>query len=315
MKEIIGVLSKTLNVAETELTSALLDGEKFKDGAAKFIEDKFASKITAITEEQKQKYEESKKNIEGKVRKETAEIFEKNLRSKYGLSADKIGEELLKELEAKVETFKNASNDAEKIRASKTYLEDVNELQKQIAKAKEDGANEFKTKYDELQSSIEKEKRNSIISAKVQEQIDKLQLRDDIPAETMKILIDNAKNAVLNGAAYKVLENGDIIVVDEAGAAKKDHIGNPVKFDDIVANHIKAIPVKAAGDKGSGGGAGGSGGAGGGANAYAGPLPKDMNEMTKMLTEIGGEVRAGKKDLNYMKSAEAAFTAHLAEAK
>lgn len=312
MKEILSTLSKVLNVAESELSSALMDGDKVKDGAGKFIEDKFASKVSAITEEQKQKYEEAKKNLEGKTKKETAELFEKHLREKYGLSSDKIGEDLLKELDAKVETFKTAKTDPEKVRASETYLQDMNELKKQIDAAKEEAAKPFKTELETLKDSIQKEKVQGAVVKKVDEEIAKLALRDDLPKETMDAIISTVKQAVISGGSYKILENGDLIVVDENGHIKKDMHGNPVVVNDIISNHIKVIPTKAASDKGSAGG--GEGGKGGGVE-YKGALPKDSNEMVKMLAEIGQEVRAGKKTLDEMKSAEAAMVAHLSEQK
>lgn len=310
MKEILSTLSKVLNVAESELSSALMDGDKVKDGAGKFIEDKFAAKVTAITEEQKQKYEEAKKNIESKTKKETAELFEKNLREKYGLSSDKIGEDLLKELEAKVETFKTAKTDPEKVRASETYLQDMNELKKQIDAAKEEAAKPFKTELETLKESIQKEKVQGAVLKKVDDEIAKLALRDDLPKETMDAIVSTVKQAVINGGSYKILENGDLIVVDENGHIKKDMHGNPVVVNDIISNHIKVIPVKASNDKGS---AGAGEGGKGGAVEYKGPLPKDSNEMTKMLAELGSEVRAGKKTLDEMKSAEAAMVTHLSE--
>lgn len=313
MKEIISTLSKVLNVAETELTSALMDGEKVKDGAAKFIEDKFASKISAITEEQKQKYDEAKKNIEGKTKKETAELFEKHLREKYGLPSDKIGEDLLKELDAKVETFKTAKTDPEKVRASETYLQDITELKKQIEAAKEEAAKPFKTELETLKESIQKEKVQSSVLKKVEAEIAKLAIRDDLPKETLEAIINTAKQSVLAGGTYKILENGELIVIDEAGQIKKDSLGNAVSVDSIISTHIKVIPTKAATDKGSAGG--GEGGKGAGGAVWSGPLPKDHNEMTKMLSELSSEVRSGKKSLDEMKAAETAFVAHLTEQK
>lgn len=313
MKEIISTLSKVLNVAETELTSALMDGDKVKDGAAKFIEDKFASKISAITEEQKQKYEEAKKNIEGKTKKETAELFEKHLREKYALPGDKIGEDLLKELDAKVETFKTAKTDPEKVRASETYLQDITELKKQIDAAKEEAAKPFKTELENLKDSILKEKVQGSVLKKVEAEIAKLAIRDDLPKETMDAIINTAKQSVLAGGTYKILENGEIIVIDESGQIKKDALGNAVSVDSIIGTHIKVIPTKAASGKGSAGG-GGNGDPGGKA-VWSGPLPKDQNEMTNMLSEISSEVRSGKKTMEDMKAAEAAFVAHLTEQK
>lgn len=314
MNEILSTLSKVLNVAESELSSALMDGEKVKAGAAKFIEDKFAAKITAITEEQKQKFEEVKKNIEGKTKKETAEMFEKYLREKYALPTDKIGEDLLKELDAKVETFKTAKTDPEKVRASETYLQDINELKKQIDAAKEEAAKPFKTELETLKESIQKEKVQGSVLKKVEDEIAKLAMRDDLPKETMDAIINTAKQSVLAGGTYKILENGEIIVVDESGQMKKDALGNPVGLDSIINTHIKVIPTKAASDKGSAG-SGGAAGKGGGAVVWSGPLPKDHNEMTKMLSELSSEVRSGKKTMEDMKAAETAFVTHLTEQK
>jgi hypothetical protein len=40
-------------------------------------------------------------------------------------------------------------------------------------------------------------------------------------------------------------------------------------------------------------------------------MPKDTTEMSKLLTEIGSEVRAGKKDMAYMQAASEAMQKHL----
>ena len=311
MKELIGVLAKTLNIGESELSSALLDGDKLKAEAPKFLEDKYAAKFASIKDEEKAKYDEAKKNIEGKVTKETAQKFENALRAKYGLSSEKQGDELLTELYAKVDSFKNATSEPDKVRASDTYLNDINELKKQIEAQKEEAAKPFKTELETLKSKIATDQINSAVLAKADAFISSLQIRDDLPKETREAIIASAKQNILNGAKYKMLENGEIVVVNDDGTLKKDHLNADVKIDDIIKTAAVIIPVKAAGDKGSGGNGGnggGQGGNGGNGGAYNGPMPKDSAEMTKILHEMRTSGKSTKDDI---KAASDAMVAHL----
>lgn len=316
MNKVISALSKALNVAESELSSALLDGEKWKDSADAVILEKFTAKITSVKEELKADYEKAKENLLGKTKKETAEQFEKHLREKYGLPSDLIGQPLLDALDKKVAEFKDAKTDPEKIKSSDVYIQGINDERKRMEAERDKAVAEWKEKYETQQNEILKEKTHSAVRKAAEAHLATLSLRDDLPEETRKAIVETYHNSVLSRAKYKTLENGDVIVVDDTGQMAKDVLGNPITIKSIIESAASIIPVKASSGKGSPG-AGGKGEGGADGAKYTGVVPKSMDEYARISRELGAKMRTGEvtKEVydDFRKQAEEAIAAGAAK--
>lgn len=295
MKEIIGALSKALNVAESELTSALMDGEgKVKDGAAKFITDKFADHIKGINDAAEEKRKTDLENIKGKTVKETAEKFEKAIRDNLpGIDQALKGDDLLKVIPESISKIRTAQTEPDKIKTSETYITGLRETEEKL---KQEYEGKIKTKDEEfltLKSKVENDKVKTAILEKAREYHATLNLRDDIPATAIQHLIKTAEDGLVNGNKFKVLENGDIILVDDKGEMLKDQHGHSVKLTAKIEEAFKPVlDLTVAGKprKPNGKGDGDEGGTGGGASekltALGLSLPKNAADYENLMPKL-----------------------------
>lgn len=261
MKEIIGALSKALNVAESELSSALLDGEKVKDGAGAFITTKFSDHITKLNDEAETKRKRDVEQTQGRITKEIAEKFEKAIVDAVpGIDKGLKGEDLLKAVPEAIKKITNIQTEPDKIKASETYMQGIRETEERIKKEYED---KIKAKEDELvgiKSTVEKEKVSFAVLEAARKFENDLKLRTDIPAETIQLLKQTAQAELLNKNKFKVLENGEILAIGDDGQARKDPHGHTLKLENLIAEAYKPLEgLKAAADSKGDGGQGGSG--------------------------------------------------------
>ena len=301
MKELISALSKALNVAESELSSALLDGEKIKDGAGKFLDEKFAAHVAKINEEAETKRRTDVENTRGKYTKETAEKFEKAIADAVpGIDKNLKGDDLLKAIPEAIGKIKNITTEPEKIKASDTYMQGIREAEERVKKTYEDQLNAKQQEFETLKSTVEGEKVRAAVLAKAREFEDSLKLRNDIPAETIQALKAASQQMLLSGNKFKILENGEILAIDDKGEARKDAHGHTLKIESLITDAYKTLDglKVAANPKGDGGaGEGGGAGAGGGSvtiQSLGLTAPKTVADFDQFLTTASGLKDQGK---------------------
>jgi hypothetical protein len=306
-KELIGALSKALNVAESEVSSTLFDGDKIKDGAGKFIEDKFSAHVAKLNEDAEAKRKRDLEQAEGKFTKQTAEKFEKAISDAIpGIDKTLKGNDLLNAIPEAVKKITNIQTEPDKIKASETFIQGVREAEERVKKDYEGRITEKETALNDLKSNIEKEKVSNAVKAAARKFEDSLTLRTDIPAETIQALKATAQAALLSNNQFKVLENGEIVLIDEKGELRKDAHGHSLKLDSVITDAYKPLDglktaAKAKGDGGGGGGAGGGAGDTVTIESLGLSAPKNMEEYNVFLSsanKLKGEGKLGQSQFN-----------------
>lgn len=265
MKEIISALSKALNVAESDLSSGLLDGEKIKDGAEKFLSDKLADHYKKVTTEAKAESKEENENQVKKVRKETAEKFEKVIKTAVtGIDQTLIGDQLLEALPKQITKIATAgAEDPAKILSSEAHIKALKDAEEKIKADYDKRISDKEAELAAIKSASEKKELNERLLAEAAKVTSKLVIRDDVPAEAVATIRKAAEQQLLTGRNYKVLETGDIIIVKEDGSPDKDKHGNLIKLEDVITEAMKPLmAIAKAGEHRGDGGNGGSGGSG-----------------------------------------------------
>lgn len=231
LKELLfGVLTKTLNKSEQEITDLLYqkaeDSDELilKDGALEETLDIDASRVKTIQANVKP----SKKTLDDQYsrgKKESLTEFEKEVREKYGLETEKQGIELIElAVNSQVKSKPKLTDDDVKkhdlylaLEKDRVPKEDYEKLKEEFDQFKQ---NQDKAeKFREIRKSviIELEKLNPILSDNAEVRQTR---QDDFLSKFEKY-------------DYQIGENSDPLVL-ENGSRKEDKHGNPIVFKDFV---------------------------------------------------------------------------------
>ena len=242
MKGLIRALSKALNVAESELSSTLLDGEKEKDGAEQYLNDKLAARVKELNDAAEEKRKTDVQNTEGRVRKETAEKFEKQLITAIpGLDSALKGDDLLKTIPDAIAKIRTAEDEPTKIRTSKVYQDDLKAQAEKLKGEYEGEIAKKETALTELQKANQQKEVKATVTKLINDEIGKLKMRTDVDKEVINALISAAQQTVLSNH-FKISEKGELDVLDDKGQLATDAHGHFVKAIDVITKAIE--PVK-----------------------------------------------------------------------
>lgn len=175
MKEIekllIAFVGKTLKIPAEEATSLLFDkndeGEvTVKSKALETLLDKDSERIKVLKDEKQEFFDNGYK----KAQKEVLSDLEKEVKSEFDLSSSKQGLELIKELVSK-KLESTGELDDDKIKASPLYLKTLEDHKKNLKQVE----SEWKTKYEEREKTLEKQKTFDVVKQKIHDKISKLE--------------------------------------------------------------------------------------------------------------------------------------------
>lgn len=285
MKTIItGLLSTVYNLDKGKIAELIKDGEMSEEEqteALRQILEINASHISTV-KENAVKSVDSKELVKQGYNKAKAEImttFEDGLKSKFGVTTDKTGQDLIdfivSEKSAKG-TGEGLTDD--NIKASRIYQDLEQNSRNALKKVEED----FQKQIQDITDGYAYEKTFSNVSTKSMGIFNGL--NPILPAN--KEVADNQVNNFLatlrNG--YKFEEQGDRIVVKDAeGKVKEDGHGNSVSFEDFVKGEASKFFEFKQNNGGSGSGnKGGQGGQGGGSNLI---VPKTYEDLEKVMLD------------------------------
>lgn len=238
---LIGVLTKTLNRSEQEVTELLYQEEggelTLKEGAM----DEILSLDSVRVENIKKNAPidpERLKNEYGRGKKEALDGFEKALKEKYSIDVDKQGVELVDSiLAAKSKPTKMTDDEVKK---HPLYVA----LEKERV-PKEEYDNKVK-ELEDFKNNIEIEKQYSILKEEA-----RTLLHEMNPIISENSLVAKTREDDFLKKFEKYRREGDIIL-DENGARLEDGHGNPLPFKELVKNVAQAnydFPMQ--GDKGN----------------------------------------------------------------
>jgi len=283
MKSIItGLLSRAYNMDSGKIA------ELFKDGETELSEEQQTEILNKILEADTQRVENIKKNIDTKpffqdgFKKAQSEVlskFEADLKTKYGVESDKMGQDLVDFIvQEKTKKTGGNGNSEDEIKRSKPYL---------------DLEQKWQTDYNKLKTDLEAEKNEIVNGYKKQEVFSNVSqkamtifngLNPVLP--TNKQVADNQVNNFMNSLKNFDFDiQGDrIVVMDKEGKVVQDGHGNSRSFEDIVKTEASGLFEFRKNNGGSGSGnEGGQGGSGGGSGTIE--IPKTFEELEKVMND------------------------------
>ncbi|MGN6491155.1 MAG: hypothetical protein ACTHLE_04105 [Agriterribacter sp.] len=241
-KQILMELGGTaLNIPVGELTALVDKAEDDIDvnAIAKILKDKYRENLNAFGKTQK---DEGFKSAE----RTTAKKFEDSLKSKFNISSDKIGDELIDEVHT---AAAKKSADAgkgemteEKIKLSAPYLQMENTYKAQLKKAQEEKdkeINDLKAGYTKKETFAEVSK--SLMSLWESEGY---QFDDDPQRAANK-----KQDLVEKFASYEWQKNGDTFIAMKDGKPVENEFGHKVEFKDFVSGITDKFYAKKVTDK------------------------------------------------------------------
>jgi uncharacterized membrane protein YheB (UPF0754 family) len=273
------LVGKTLNTPAAEAASLLFEIKEdgsgdLKDTALQALLDKDSARIQKIKDEGKTLFDNGYKKAQG----EALTKFEKDLKEKFGITTDKQGVELIELVVTEKLKSQGGELDDEKIKRSSAYLAMVDKLTKEKA----DAVKAETDKFNELQTSIQRESTFSEISKAAEKIIN--ELNPILPESKEKA------NAQINrlikelGSEYSFeIKDGKTIVLKD-GKVLEDKHGHMVDFKEIVKSKASEVwDFKQGQQRQSAGNNNNAGGNGDGNKGYAGPIPKNADEYMEMI--------------------------------
>jgi len=275
---LFGVLAKTLNKSEQELTDLLY---KKADDSDEIILKDDALDLALNLDEQRVKniqanVKPDKKTLEeqySRGKKETMEAFEKEVREKYSLESDKIGIELVEEaVSSQVKTKPKLTDD--EVKKHPIYLE----LEKNSV---------TKERYETLQGEFDGFKKNQEKSEKLSRVnefvLRELELLKPVVSENAEVRINRQKDflAKFEQWDYQLQDGADPLILDAEGNRIEDGHGNPVAWKDFVKKNASLYyDFKVQDPKGSSGSGGDEG------EKFKGiKVPESKEEYSKMIQD------------------------------
>lgn len=237
MKELfLGFLSKTLNMESDKLAEMLY--KVGQDG--KLSEDINENALTELLNLDAGRVETLRKNagtpdavlLENQYKRgqrEALEGLEKAIKTKYDLSEDKKGTELIDALVSKVSTVKL---DDEKVKMHPLFLS----LQDRVAKEKEEVLSTYEQKIKDLESSYKRKDTFAQVGTKIKDYFDSL--KPILPSDTNKAaFLRDEFVKQFDTLDYEILENGKILPIRD-GKRIEDNHGNPIYLDNMVKDEV-----------------------------------------------------------------------------
>lgn len=275
---LFGVLAKTLNKSEQELTDLLY---KKADDSDEIILKDDALDLALNLDEQRVKniqanVKPDKKTLEeqySRGKKETMEAFEKEVKEKYSLESDKIGIELVEEaVSSQVKTKPKLTDD--EVKKHPIYLE----LEKNSV---------TKERYETLQGEFDGFKKNQEKSEKLSRVnefvLRELELLKPVVSENAEVRINRQKDflAKFEQWDYQLQDGADPLILDAEGNRIEDGHGNPVAWKDFVKKNASLYyDFKVQDPKGSSGSGGDEG------EKFKGiKVPESKEEYSKMIQD------------------------------
>lgn len=251
MKEfIIGLLTKTLNKSDQEITDLIYqkDGDELvlKDG----ILDEVLSLDSVRVENIKKNAPVDKKRLENEFKrgqKETMEGLEKGLKEKYSFDSELQGIELIDEILIKKSKASKLSDD--EVKKHPLYLD----LEKNRI-AKEEHEKVVK-EFADYKNGIDKQTKFIDIKNKAANLLDEMK---PIVSENPSVAKTRREDFLAKFEAYDYQIDGDnIVTLKGDGSRMEDGHGNPLPFNELVKTiAITNYDFPRQGDKGGSGGNG-----------------------------------------------------------
>ena len=278
-KILTGVLAKTLNIGDGEISELLKDGENITESdVTKKILDLDKERVSKLkTSNDTEKFQDGYKKAKSEVLTE----FEKKVKEAFGVESDKTGTDLIADIVAQKSESKGGNGmTAEDIMKSEVY-------QKLLKKSKDD-LKTIKENYEQQISKIQSEQENerslSIIGTEAVNQLASLNPILPKNAEIAK----NYESLFIKAIAenYRIKkEDGKTVVYGLDGKIAIDGHGNPIAFEDIVKTTASKFYEFSANNGGSN--AGNQGGTPSSAGGYPQGIkkPTNLEELSKILND------------------------------
>ena len=311
IKELIGVLAKTLNIAGSDLQALMINEDgTLKDDSGSHFEAKFADKITTVKEE-------VRSQTAGKIVKEERVKFENEIKEKFGFKSEKMGVDLVTALlDSKVKKAGEITDDDAKKTTAYIALESkYNTLESSIDDKVKAATAEIETKY-----RSEQEQAEAVNEAVTMFEGLNPVLSQDATIKGNQIGIFKDKVRTIK-TEVKILPDGKKlrIVLNADGSRKEDAHANPITYEQEIKTLASSMfDLQAAAPKGSGGSPNEKGKTNGengqGGKKYTGAIPKTREELGNILTKIRADVTDAKERVEQTKEVVAAFEAQEAGA-
>lgn len=224
----MGLLTKTLNMSEDEIKSLIYKEDtdnELKDDALQLLLDQDAERISKIKEANKSSRDDQYK----RGQRETAEKWEKDIRTTFGIEDDLTGDELLaKVVEIKAEGSGDGDLTDDKVKAHPVYIA----LQREKDKSIKDMEAEHKRALEEAESNFN----NKVTKTSVnQRAIQYIRSKNPILPEDASKATKRLNLVTHELESYNFKQDGDdILVVDENGQLLTDAHNNPITFESLV---------------------------------------------------------------------------------
>lgn len=234
----IGVLVKSLNMTEAEVSSLFNEDGSIKDDAPDIIQNRHAESVKAARDKQKKEREDQL----ARGRRETGEEWEKRLKAAGVELEGATGDEAVEKLKAHIEAKTKPSELPEdQVKTHRTYTNREKELLAQVAaavKAKDDALAEQDAKY-------QRERTLSKVKQRAEER--KAALKPVLSTDPEKAK-RQGRLIEMDIAAVNFVEDedGGQFVTDEKGARLEKPNGSPITWDEYLDQSITSnydIPV------------------------------------------------------------------------
>jgi len=251
---LIGVLTKTLNKSEQEVTELLYQGEGENIELRETVIDDILALDSKRVANIKKNAPVDKERLDNEYKrgqKETLDKFEKSLRDKYSFNSEKKGMELIDEI---ISSNKKASKlTDDEVKKHPLYVD----LEKE--RVTKDEYERVIKEYEDYKKKIERD--NKFVSIKERARL-KLQEMKPIVSDNALVAKTREEDFLRKFEIYDYQIDGDnILVLKSDGTRLEDGHGNPLPFDDLV-KQIAVVNY----DFPRQGKKGGTGGTGGGEN-------------------------------------------------
>jgi hypothetical protein len=236
------------------------------DDGKKQLTELYKAKVKDIKTES---FDNGAKDREKKVKEEV----ENALKTTFGVTSTKTGQELFEEIKSETAKPEKLSEDA--VKASPLYIA----LEKKVETAKTDFEKELQAKVKEIETNTKKEKTTEEFIADAFKEFEGLKpilSKDETRlANQRKIFAD----AVRNGYEFERLEDKTWLIKKD-GKRLDDSAGNRVKFEDFIREKtLENFDIAEADERTSTGNDAGSGGQGQTTKVYKGAAPKNEAEF------------------------------------
>lgn len=286
MKELLtAFVGKTLNIPTEEVATLLfetVDGtEVITANALDSLLEKDKGRIQKFIDERKIQFDNGYK----KAQSESLSKFEKDIKEKFGITDDKQGLDLIESvISAKVKN-EGGELDDEKIKRSSVYLSMLDKL----TKDKTDAVKAETDKFNELQTSLQKEATFKTIAEQAMSVIKELNpILPEGKTTEGKSKADIQIQRLLKelGSEYGFeIKDGKTLVTKD-GKILEDAHGNMIPFNEIVKSRASEVWDFKQGEQRQGTGNNNDNASGvNGNKAYTGHTPKSTQEYNKLIAD------------------------------